>query len=285
MTGRLFLVATPIGNLEDISLRALRILREADRIAAEDTRQSRKLLLRYEIDKPLISYYAGNQQKRGAELLAFLAAGEDIALICDAGTPGISDPGEEIAALAIAEGYEVMAIPGASALLTALAASGLPTASFAFEGFLPREKARRRQALEGLKNEKRTLVFYEAPHRLIDCLADMEEIFGGERRMAAARELTKIHEEYIRGSVAFCREHFLRQEPRGEFTLVIAGAPVSAPDLPKPGELAAQMQRLMAEGLSRKAASKELAQVWGIPAKNLYALSLKEGNPKGEHRP
>lgn len=215
------------------------------------------------------------------ELIKLLAEGKDIALICDAGTPGISDPGADITARAISENYEIIAIPGASALLTALSASGLSGGRFTFEGFLPREKSLRRKALKALENQERAMVFYESPHRLIAALKDMAEVFGS-RKMAVCRELTKIYEEYIRGDISFCLEHFENNPPKGEFTLVVEGAPEKAPFNHSREDLGEKMGELMAKGLSRKEASKELGHLLGIPAKNLYNLSLNKERSKTE---
>jgi 16S rRNA (cytidine1402-2'-O)-methyltransferase len=269
----LFLVATPIGNLEDISLRALRILKEADIIAAEDTRNSRKLLNRFEIATPLISYHEHNKQRMEQELLARLAAGETIAVISDAGTPGISDPGADIAKAAIAAGFGVFAVPGASAALTALVASGLDCSRFAFEGFLPRLKKERQALLAALRDEERTLIFYEAPHRLLASLRDMAELWP-QRLLAIGRELTKLHEEFIRGDAAFCLVHFEAHPPRGEFVIIAEGSEKAPADPPGEQELMRQMSALLREGRSRREAAKQLAELYGLSSKEIYALSL-----------
>ena len=274
MSGTLYLVATPIGNLEDISLRALRMLREADLIAAEDTRHSLKLLAHFEIKKPLISYYEHNKRLREGELLDWLREGKTIALITAAGTPALSDPGADLAAAALAAGLNVVAIPGASALLTALAMSGLGGGPFCFEGFLPREKPRRRSRLAELAGEQRLLVFYEAPHRLSALLADMETVWGGGRQLVLCRELTKRHEELIRGSVAELRQRFAEQAPRGEFVVLALGAPEPPRQEPGQGELEAALTDLLAQGLSRKAAARQLAQVFDLRVKDVYDLGL-----------
>ena len=269
----LYLVSTPIGNLEDITLRALRILRQADLIAAEDTRQSRKLLNHFDIAKPLVSYHEHNKQRAEGQLLAALREGALVALISDAGTPGISDPGADLVRAALDAGLPVHAAPGASALLSALVVSGLDCRRFAFEGFLPRLAKERRALLANLAAEERTLVFYEAPHRLLATLADIDELLG-PRQLVLARELTKRYEECIRGNAARCLAHFAQQEPRGEFTLLVAGAGPSCEEIPTEEELRGQMARLMREGQSRKAAAKDLAVRYGLPAKKLYDLSL-----------
>lgn len=275
--GKLYLVATPIGNLGDISPRAAQTLREADLIAAEDTRVSGRLLKALEIKKPLISYFEHNKSLRGGELIARLKAGQNIALISDAGMPAISDPGAELVRLAIEAGIETVVIPGPNAALSALVLSGLDSGRFAFEGFLPREKAKRRAALVALADERRTLLFYEAPHRLLFTLADMADIFGPERQAAAGRELTKLHEEMRRGTLAELLAHFTVVAPRGEFTLVVAGASEIAPDLPTDEELSAELAALLEAGQGRKQAAKLLAEKYGLPAKQLYGLGLKKG--------
>ncbi len=273
MPGKLYLVATPIGNLEDITFRAVRILGEVDLIAAEDTRTSGKLLKHLNIRKPLISYFEHNKRLREDTLLQELAAGKNIALICDAGTPGLSDPGADIAAAAISEGIEVIAIPGASALLTALTSSGLNQGSFCFEGFLPRTKALRKKALQQLKDERRVMVFYEAPHRLLHTLTDMAEIFCAARQIAVGRELTKMFEEIRRGSIAEMIKHFEIELPRGEFTLICDGAEIVRKEAD--WQLIEQeLQQLISQGLSRKESSKQLAAKHQQKSKDIYALGL-----------
>jgi 16S rRNA (cytidine1402-2'-O)-methyltransferase len=219
--GTLFLVATPIGNLEDISLRALNVLRSAVLIAAEDTRTTSRLLQRYEIKTPSISYHEHNKLGRVNDILEVLTRG-DVALVSDAGTPGLNDPGYELVGAAIAAGHTVSPIPGPSAPVAALVVSGLPTDAFLYLGYLPRKPVERRRRLAETAAQPYTLIFLEAPHRMVEALEDMLQVLGN-RRMAAARELTKIHEEVFRGTVEQALEHFTRTEPRGEFTLVIAG--------------------------------------------------------------
>ncbi len=268
--GVLYLCATPIGNLEDITLRALRVLKEVDLIAAEDTRHTKKLLNHYGIKKPLLSYHEHNRRQRGRELLSRLLAGQKIALVTDAGTPGISDPGAELVALAVAEGIPVVALPGPSAAITALVVSGLPTSSFCFEGFLPAARGARRRRLEELKKEKRTLIFYEAPHRLLETLADMLEVLG-DRPVAVARELTKVHEEVWRGKLAGALEHFRQHPPRGEFTLVVGGAPPEDEEGSGAGlSPAAHVALLVEMGYSKKEAIKEVARQHRLPKRLVY---------------
>ena len=221
--GTLYLVATPIGNLEDITLRALHVLRQAVLIAAEDTRQTQKLLQRYEISTPMISYHEHNKLESGRvrEILAALSMG-DVALVSDAGMPGLNDPGYELVGAALEAGQPVSAIPGASAPVTALVVSGLPTDAFLYLGYLPRRPVERRRRLAEVSDLSYTLIFLETPHRLVEALEDLEGALGN-RPIAIARELTKIHEEVFRGSIQQAREHFKANEPRGEFTLVVSG--------------------------------------------------------------
>jgi 16S rRNA (cytidine1402-2'-O)-methyltransferase len=225
--GTLFLVATPIGNLEDISLRALRILREASLIAAEDTRHTRKLLERHDIHRSIVSYHEHNKKNRAPEILEALELG-DVALVSDAGTPGLSDPGYELVRSAIASGFAVSPIPGPSAPIAALIASGLPTDGFVFVGYLPRRSADRLRLFKSVSHEERTLIAFEAPHRLRRSLEDMLTGFGEARQAAVCRELTKVHEEILRGSLGEIRAHFDRVEPRGEFTLGSGMSPTQA---------------------------------------------------------
>jgi 16S rRNA (cytidine1402-2'-O)-methyltransferase len=275
MKGKLYLVATPIGNLEDITLRAIRILGEVDLIAAEDTRQSRKLLNHLAIKKPLTSYFQHNERSKGQFLIESLLAGQNIAVISDAGTPAISDPGSELVRLAIQNQIEIIPVPGPSACLTLLSASGLNSERFVFEGFLPRQKNLRRQRLLQLLEEERTLIFYEAPHRLRAFLADVNEILG-DRELAIGRELTKRFEEILRGSISELRGHFEQVEPRGEFVVAITGCQRPEQAIPADEDLRAEMQFLLARGQSRKQAAKEMAQKYNISAKKAYDLTVKQ---------
>ena len=223
MSGHLYIVATPIGNLEDVSQRSLRILKDVDLIAAEDTRQTQKLLARYEIVKPLISYHEHNEKKKTAELIGELQAGRSIALVTDAGTPGISDPGAELVRAAIGAGIPLTPLPGPSAFLLALVASGLPADQFCFEGFLSSSPKMRRRRLRELAAEERTMIFYEAPHRIAKTLKDMAGVFGNDRPACLARELTKLYEEIRRGTLTELLEYTSAAQPKGEITLVIKG--------------------------------------------------------------
>jgi 16S rRNA (cytidine1402-2'-O)-methyltransferase len=272
----LYLVSTPIGNLEDITLRALRVLKEVDLIACEDTRRTRRLLNHFGIAKPTISYHEHNEPKRAAELAERLSRGESIALVTDAGTPGISDPAYRIVVAAVERGVTVTPVPGATAIIAGLVASGLPTDSFLFAGFLPSRKQARRARLDELKAERATLVFYEAGRRIRESLLDVREILG-DRRATVARELTKLHEQFIRGAVSEIIAHFEANEPRGEMTLVIAGSREdnlgAAPSI----SVSEEVERLEREqGLSRIEAIKQAARSRGLSKREAYQLLLDE---------
>ena len=270
----LYVVATPIGNLEDITFRAVRILKEADLIACEDTRHTRKLLDHYGIHKPAVSYHEHNEEARAVELLAKLQAGATIALVSDAGTPLISDPGYRLVAKALEHGIPVQPIPGPSALLTALAASGLPTDSFHFAGFLPAKTSQRRKSLERLRDEPATLILYEAPHRILDTLEDIATVLG-DRPIVVAREMTKIHEEFLRGTaVSLAKELAGRPPLKGEITLLIARSPAPpASDLPIPEAV----EEAMRTGISRMDAMKLVAHCRGISKREVYRM-LQHGD-------
>ena len=270
--GTLFLVATPIGNLEDITLRALRILGEASCIAAEDTRQTRKLLARYQIRVPLISYHEHNKRARLGDVLGRLARG-DVALVSDAGTPGLSDPGYELVCAALEAGHPVQAIPGPSAPIAALVASGLPTDAFVFIGYLPRRAAERRAGLKAVADERRTVLAFEVPHRLQQALADLEAVLGPERRLAVARELTKLHEEIFRGTVGAARAHFLAEPARGEITLVIGGA-ADAPTWDE-ARVRAALQEQKRLGTPPSEAARHVAEASGWPRRQVYRLAME----------
>jgi len=267
--GTLYVVATPIGNLEDVSLRALRVLREVTLIAAEDTRHSRRLLQRYEIKTPVTSYFEHNKLSKLDRILQALGQG-DVALISDAGTPGLSDPGHELIAAAVAQGIPVVTVPGPAAPVAALVVSGLPADSFVYLGFLPRKRVARRQFLDLLARETRTLVCFEAPHRLREALTDLAEVFG-DRPVAVARELTKAHEEIWRGTLTQAHEHFNAVEPRGEFTLVIGGASQPAWSTE---QVKQALSRLGAEGNLGQSGIRELADVAGWPKRDVYRVWL-----------
>jgi 16S rRNA (cytidine1402-2'-O)-methyltransferase len=271
MAGAIYLVATPIGNLEDITLRALRILREADVIACEDTRHTRKLLTHFEIQKPVLSYHEHNEAQRAAELVDRALRGETVAVVTDAGTPGISDPGFRVVRAAIEAGVAVVSIPGPAAFVAALAASGLPTDSFHFAGFLPAKKGHRRKAIEALAGIEATLVFYEAPHRVIETLDEVRNVLG-DRPAVVARELTKVHEEFLRGSInEVLAELNSRRAIKGEITVLIGRGAKAAAGPAEP--LAARVAALMAEeDLSRMEAIKRAARERGISKREAYAL-------------
>ena len=274
----LYLVATPIGNLEDITLRALRVLRSVDRVACEDTRQTQKLLNHFEISVPTVSYHMHNEGPRTEELIAELKQGARIAVVSDAGTPGIADPGGQIATAAIAAGISVFPIPGANAAISGLIASGLPTDQFIFHGFLPAKAGQRKTALEELIRSDVTHVFYEAPHRIIDTLADIEAIFGSGQHVVIARELTKLHEEFLRGPAGELRSQLAaRASVRGEIVLMLAPSPGEASAAKK--SLAVEVTALMkSEGMSEKDALKRVARERGIGKSEAYRELQREQN-------
>ncbi len=280
--GRLYLVATPIGNLEDISLRALRVLREAAVVACEDTRQTRKLLVRHGIDRGLVSYHEHNERERARELLDRLEAGASVALVSDAGMPLISDPGLHLVSLCVEREISVIPVPGPSALVAALAASGLEASEFLFVGFLPARAGERARKLRELAGENRTMILYEAPHRLLASLRAAREVLG-DRKAVVARELTKLHEEFRRGRLAELAAHFERHAPRGEITLVVASADDALRNTtaaPQPAadnlgdSLASRVAQLEREGRDRKAALKRAARELGLSKREAYRLLL-----------
>ena len=274
MSGKLYLVGTPIGNLGDLSPRAMQTLRDADFIAAEDTRVTMKLLNHFDIRKPLVSYFEHNKYASGAKILERILAGESCALVTDAGMPAISDPGEELVRLCAEGGVEVLVVPGPAALVSAVALSALPSGRFCFEGFLSTSNKSRREHLEGLRGEKRTMIFYEAPHKLMRTLEDLKSTFGAQRRITLCRELTKIHEQTIRTTLGEAVEYFTATPPKGEFVLVIEGAPEQELELTLDDALAL-VERYRAEGLSRRAACKKAAAETGLSSKALYDASLE----------
>jgi hypothetical protein len=276
MAGILYLVPTPIGNLGDISLRARQTLENADFIAAEDTRVSLKLLNHLEIKKPLVSYYEHNKTFKGGRIVERILAGETCALVSDAGSPAISDPGEDLVKECAAAGITVCAIPGPCAAITALSISGQSTGRFCFEGFLSMSKKSRREHLDSLRAEKRTMIFYEAPHKLMNTLEDMVEVFGAERPVSFCRELTKLHEEVLRTTLGQAIVHFTETPPKGEFVLVVAGAPEEAKEIPTATDAAGRVNELISQGLSRKDAIKQTAQELGLPKNAVYAAALGE---------
>ena len=276
MAGMLYLVPTPIGNLGDISQRCRETLEQADFIAAEDTRVSLKLLNHLEIKKPLVSYYEHNRAESGPKILERILAGETCALVSDAGSPAISDPGEDLVALCAKNGVTVSAIPGPCAAITALSISGLPTGRFTFEGFLSTNKKSRLDHLNSLAGEQRTMIFYEAPHKLKNTLQDLLAAFGPDRRISLCRELTKLHEEVIRTTLQGAADYYEAQDPRGEYVLVLEGAAPSAEPETTLEDALALVAEKVAQGLSRNDAVKQAAKETGFPKNALYEASLRD---------
>jgi 16S rRNA (cytidine1402-2'-O)-methyltransferase len=274
MTGTLYLVPTPIGNLGDISPRVAETLTAADFIAAEDTRVTVKLLNHLGLKKPMVSYYRHNASQRGDAVLGRILAGETCALVTDAGTPAISDPGEDLVALCASHGIPVISIPGPCALITALSVSGLPTGRFTFEGFLAMNKKNRRSHLEQLRDEPRTMIFYEAPHKLPSTLCDLRDAFGADRRVALCRELTKLHEQVLRTTLGEAADYYAQTAPKGEFVLVVEGGtppPASQPTLDDGLE---RVKELLGEGVSQRDSVRRAALELNHSPKPLYDLSV-----------
>lgn len=279
-TGTLYLCATPIGNLEDITYRVLRTLKEVDLIAAEDTRNSIRLLNHFEIKTPMTSYHEYNKIEKAYQLVAKMREGKNIALITDAGTPGISDPGEDIVRICYEEGIPVTSLPGAAACITALTMSGLPTRRFAFEAFLPKDKKEHQAVLEELKTETRTIIIYEAPHHLVRTLQELHDTLGGERRLTICRELTKRHEEKLQMTLADSLSYYEVNEPRGEYVLIIAGR--SREEMKKEEQagwetlsLEEHMAHYESKGIDRKEAMKRVAKDRGVSKRDIYQALLK----------
>ena len=275
MAGMLYLVPTPIGNLGDISQRCRETLENADFIAAEDTRVSLKLLNHMGIKKSLVSYYEHNKAFKGEKIVERILAGETCALVSDAGSPAISDPGEDLVKLCHEAGIVVCAIPGPCAVITALSISGQSTGRFCFEGFLSTAKKSRREHLESLVSEQRTMIFYEAPHKLLTTLQDMATVFGEDRPISLCRELTKLHEEVVRTTLGGAIEKYTENPPKGEFVLVVSGAPEVRKETPTEEDAAAYVQKLMDGGLSRKDAIKQTAKDLNLPKNVVYDAALK----------
>lgn len=279
-TGTLYLCATPIGNLEDITYRVLRTLKEVDLIAAEDTRNSIRLLNHFEIKTPMTSYHEYNKIDKAYQLVAKMREGKNIALITDAGTPGISDPGEDIVRICYEEGIPVTSLPGAAACITALTMSGLPTRRFAFEAFLPKDKKEHQAVLEELKTETRTIIIYEAPHHLVRTLQELSDTLGGDRRLTICRELTKRHEEKLQMTIADSLAYYEVNEPRGEYVLIIAGR--SREEMKKEEQagwealsLEEHMAHYESQGIDRKEAMKRVAKDRGVSKRDIYQALLK----------
>lgn len=279
-TGTLYLCATPIGNLEDITYRVLRTLKEVDLIAAEDTRNSIRLLNHFEIKTPMTSYHEYNKIDKAYQLVAKMREGKNIALITDAGTPGISDPGEDIVRICYEEGIPVTSLPGAAACITALTMSGLPTRRFVFEAFLPKDKKEHQAVLEELKTETRTIIIYEAPHHLVRTLQELHDTLGGDRRLTICRELTKRHEEKLQMTLADSLSYYEVNEPRGEYVLIIAGR--SREEMKKEEQagwealsLEEHMAHYESQGIDRKEAMKRVAKDRGVSKRDIYQALLK----------
>lgn len=276
--GKIYLVPTPIGNLGDITLRALEVLKNVDIVAAEDTRQSLKLLNHFEIKKPLISYHMHNEQGKGEELIEMAKGGKNIAVVTDAGTPGVSDPGEIVVRKAIDNGVEIEVLPGATAFTTALVYSGLSTNQFMFKGFYPREKKERIAFLENIKDRQETIILYESPYRIIDCLSSIKENLGN-RRIAVCRELTKLHEQIVRGTIEEVINYFVENTPKGEFVLVLEGKTKEEIEIEKKSEwedltIEEHILKYMNSGESKKNAMKLVAKDRGISKSEVYKYSL-----------
>ena len=278
-TGELFLCATPIGNLEDMPVRAVRIMKEADLLAAEDTRNSIKLINHFEIDTPMTSYHEYNKVDKAKVLVDKMLAGQTVALITDAGTPGISDPGEELVRQAVQAGINVTSVPGPAACINALIISGLPTRRFVFEAFLPSDKKERAAVLEELSHETRTMIIYEAPHRLCRTLAELAEILGGDRQIAVCKELTKRHETVYRSDIKGAVDYYNANEPRGEYVLVIAGLNREdiirdKQDAWKEMPLEEHLKHYESQGIERREAIKLVAKDRGVPKREIYNMTL-----------
>ena len=275
MAGMLYLVPTPIGNLGDISIRCRETLEAADFIAAEDTRVTLKLLNHLGIKKSLVSYYEHNKAFKGDKIVDRILAGETCALVSDAGSPAISDPGEDLVKQCAEAGIVVCAIPGPCAAITALSISGQATGRFCFEGFLSTTKRSRREHLDSLKKEQRTMIFYEAPHKLLATLEDMASAFGPDRPISLCRELTKLHEEVVRTTLGGAIEKYSENSPKGEFVLILAGAAPEVEEAPTELDAASYLNRLLESGMSRKDAIKQTAKDLGLPKNTVYDLALK----------
>ena len=275
MSGMLYLVPTPIGNLGDISVRCRQTLENADFIAAEDTRVTLKLLNHLGIKKNLVSYYEHNKDFKGNVILDRILSGETCALVSDAGSPAISDPGEDLVRLCAENGITVTSIPGPCAVITGLSISGLPTGRFCFEGFLSTAKKSRKEHLESLIGETRTMIFYEAPHKLVSTLEDLADTFGSDRRISLCRELTKLHEEVVRTTLGEAIARYTENAPKGEFVLVVEGAAPVEKEVATEEDAASMVKRLMGEGLSRKDAIKQTAKALDLPKNVVYDAALK----------
>ncbi|MDJ0771962.1 MAG: 16S rRNA (cytidine(1402)-2'-O)-methyltransferase [Mastigocoleus sp. MO_167.B18] len=271
--GTLYVVGTPIGNLADMTFRGVQVLQNVDLIAAEDTRHTGRLLQHFQIKTPQISYHEHNRSSRIPELLQHLNNNKSLALVSDAGIPGISDPGYELISACISKGISIVPLPGACAAITALSGSGLPTDRFIFEGFLPTKRKQRQQILESLQGETRTLIFYESPHRLRETLEDFVAVFGENRHCVVAREITKLYEEFWRGSLKEAISLYQEKQPQGEYTLILEGTSPNKTQLSE-AQLKIELRTLIAQGVSRSQASRELAKLTSISRRQLYQLAL-----------
>lgn len=277
--GKLYLCATPIGNLEDMPVRAIRVMKEADVIAAEDTRNSVKLINHFEIDTPMTSYHEFNKYDKARILVDRMIAGETVALVTDAGTPGISDPGEELVKQCVEAGIEVISVPGPAACINALIISGLPTRRFVFEAFLPADKKEKAAVLEELKRETRTMIIYEAPHRLIKTLTELQDVLGGDRPVAVCKELTKKHEQVYRGTLQSAIEYYTANEPKGEYVMVIKG--IDREQLISEAKeewlkltVEEHMEHYMKQGIEKKEAMKLVAKDRGVSKRDIYNMTI-----------
>lgn len=280
-SGVLYLVATPIGNLSDLSERAIKVLSEADMVAAEDTRNTAKLLTLLGISKPMISYFEHNKRERGEEIVSHLREGKTVALVTDAGTPAISDPGEDLVVLCAREGIKVTSVPGACAAVNALALSALPTGRFVFEGFLPTSKRDRRERLSSLSDEERTVIFYEAPHKLRTTLSDLLEAFGAERKITLCREMTKLNEEVFRTTLEGAVAEYEEREPRGEYVLIMEGTSNKAnlaDNALDNRSVRERVEAYMAAGEEKKEAIKRVAKEMGLPRNAVYQEMIENGD-------
>ena len=275
-TGKLYLVATPIGNLEDITLRALRILKEVDTVLAEDTRKTKQLLNHFEISKPLISFYRHNEGVKSEYVISLLKEGKNLALVSDAGTPAISDPGEDLVRACIENEIEIIPIPGSVAFVQGLICSGLDTTRFVFEGFLSINRRVRKERLKELENETRTMIFYEAPHKLRNTIDDFCDTFGEERRIVLAREITKIHEEHLRFTLGEAKEYYKEKDIKGEFIIIVEGKKIEEADKISDETIEALMERYMEKGFDKKEAMKLVAKDKRITKSEVYKYLLKK---------
>ena len=275
-TGKLYLVATPIGNLEDITLRALRILKEVDTVLAEDTRKTKQLLNHFEISKPLISFYRHNEGVKSEYVISLLKEGKNLALVSDAGTPAISDPGEDLVRACIENEIEIIPIPGSVAFVQGLICSGLDTTRFVFEGFLSINRRVRKERLKELENETRTMIFYEAPHKLRNTIDDFCDTFGEERRIVLAREITKIHEEHLRFTLGEAKEYYKEKNIKGEFVIIVEGKKIEEADKISDETIEALMERYMEKGFDKKEAMKLVAKDKRITKSEVYKYLLKK---------